>query len=316
MTVRARLHAGRGETAAAAARLEDAARLSGDDPDPDLAAYVALAGGEAALLAGLPGDAVEAARSGVRALEGSEDAGSEIPLLALAAEATAELAADDAARRDPGLARELAAGATDLAARAAELAGRSSTPSARAFAARAAAEATRASGTADVDRWSAAVRARDEAGLLAPAAAARLRYAEAVLLARGPREPAETAIRDGARRGDALGAAAVARPGARARAPRAGGDRGRARSSRRPCRPRRRQARSRPSRTASSRCSASSRSGAATGRSPRSCSSRARRRPAHVTHILDKLGVSNRLEAAMLASRLGLLPPEALPDDD
>ena len=29
----------------------------------------------------------------------------------------------------------------------------------------------------------------------------------------------------------------------------------------------------------------------------------------HVTHILDKLGVSNRLEAAMLASRLGLLPP-------
>jgi DNA-binding NarL/FixJ family response regulator len=26
-----------------------------------------------------------------------------------------------------------------------------------------------------------------------------------------------------------------------------------------------------------------------------------------VTHILDKLGVSNRLEAAMTASRLGLL---------
>ena len=27
----------------------------------------------------------------------------------------------------------------------------------------------------------------------------------------------------------------------------------------------------------------------------------------HVTHILDKLGVSNRVEAAMAASRLGLL---------
>ncbi len=26
----------------------------------------------------------------------------------------------------------------------------------------------------------------------------------------------------------------------------------------------------------------------------------------HVTHILDKLGVSNRVEAAMIASRLGL----------
>ncbi|HET7726350.1 MAG TPA: LuxR C-terminal-related transcriptional regulator [Candidatus Limnocylindrales bacterium] len=27
----------------------------------------------------------------------------------------------------------------------------------------------------------------------------------------------------------------------------------------------------------------------------------------HVTHILDKLGVSNRIEAAMVASRMGLL---------
>ena len=35
----------------------------------------------------------------------------------------------------------------------------------------------------------------------------------------------------------------------------------------------------------------------------------------HVTHILDKLGVSSRLEAAMLASRLGLLPPQA-PEDE
>src|SRR6185295_1895571 len=108
-----------------------------------VAAYVALARGEAALLAGQPGDAVEAARSGMRALEGSEDAGSEIPLLALAAEATAELAADAAARRDPALAKELAAGAADLAARARELARRSSTPSARALAARAEAEASR-----------------------------------------------------------------------------------------------------------------------------------------------------------------------------
>jgi DNA-binding CsgD family transcriptional regulator len=29
----------------------------------------------------------------------------------------------------------------------------------------------------------------------------------------------------------------------------------------------------------------------------------------HVTHILDKLGVSNRVEAAMAAARLGLLAP-------
>jgi DNA-binding NarL/FixJ family response regulator len=31
----------------------------------------------------------------------------------------------------------------------------------------------------------------------------------------------------------------------------------------------------------------------------------------HVTHILDKLGVSNRVEAAMAAARLGLLEPDA-----
>ncbi len=33
----------------------------------------------------------------------------------------------------------------------------------------------------------------------------------------------------------------------------------------------------------------------------------------HVTHILDKLGVTNRVEAAMAAARLGLLEPE--PDE-
>jgi DNA-binding NarL/FixJ family response regulator len=31
----------------------------------------------------------------------------------------------------------------------------------------------------------------------------------------------------------------------------------------------------------------------------------------HVTHILDKLGVSSRIEAAMLAARAGLVAPDA-----
>jgi DNA-binding NarL/FixJ family response regulator len=30
----------------------------------------------------------------------------------------------------------------------------------------------------------------------------------------------------------------------------------------------------------------------------------------HVTHILDKLGVANRVEAAMVAARLGLEPDD------
>jgi DNA-binding NarL/FixJ family response regulator len=36
----------------------------------------------------------------------------------------------------------------------------------------------------------------------------------------------------------------------------------------------------------------------------------------HVTHILDKLGVANRVEAAMVAARLGLAGTEAGSEDD
>ncbi|HUP54720.1 MAG TPA: LuxR C-terminal-related transcriptional regulator [Methylomirabilota bacterium] len=36
----------------------------------------------------------------------------------------------------------------------------------------------------------------------------------------------------------------------------------------------------------------------------------------HVTHILDKLGVSSRIEAAMLAARAGLTAPSAADGDD
>ncbi len=34
----------------------------------------------------------------------------------------------------------------------------------------------------------------------------------------------------------------------------------------------------------------------------------------HVTHILDKLGVSSRIEAAMLAARAGLVAPDRDPE--
>ena len=36
----------------------------------------------------------------------------------------------------------------------------------------------------------------------------------------------------------------------------------------------------------------------------------------HVTHILDKLGVSSRIEAAMLAARAGLTAADPLEDAD
>ncbi len=309
VTVRARLHAGRGESSAAAARLADAARLAGDDPDPDLAAYVALAEGEAAMLAGRYTIAVEAAQAGLRALEGSEDAGSELALLAVSAEATAELAADAVARRDPALARELAAGADELATRALELARRSRTPTARALAARADAEAARAGGVGDADRWWTAVVSAEAAGLLQPAAAARFRYAETVLTARGPREPAEAALRAAHEVATRLGArpllervlelARRARVEVETETPPPDNL---ATAAPPP---------SRPVTTLSERELEVLRL-VAIGRSNGQIADELfitrKTASTHVTHILDKLGVSGRLEAAMLASRLGLLP--------
>ena len=312
VTVRARLHAARGEAAEAADRLEAAARLAGDDPDPDLAAYVALANAEAALLSGLPAEALEAANAGRRALEGSDDAGSEIPLLAVAAEAAAEQAADATAQRDTERAAGLAAVAAELATRARALAARSPTPSARALADRAEAEAARAAGEPAIDAWWIALVSADEADLPFAAAIARVRYAEAVLVARAPREPAVTAIRSAretaerlgalpllerilelARRarvetGDVVPAASAAGAGPVAAQPR-------------------------PATTLSDRELEVLRL-VALGRSNGQIADELfitrKTASTHVTHILDKLGVSSRLEAAMTASRLGLLPPD------
>ena len=313
VTVRARLRAGRGEAGGAADDLEAAAKLAGDDPDADLAAYVALANAEAALVSGLPADALEVATAGMRALEGSDDAGSEIPLLAVAAEASAELAADAGARRETGRARELAEDADVFGRRAVELASVSPTPSARAVASRAVAEAARAAGEGVVDAWSTAVADADAAGLAFAAAGARVHYAEALLVSRSSREPAVAAIRSARDSAVRLGAApllervdelarrarvdtAVVAPGEETAAS---------------------AAQARPTTTLSERELEVLRlvaQGRSNGQIAETLFITRKTASTHVTHILDKLGVSGRLEAAMTASRLGLLPPEA-PDE-
>ncbi len=312
VAVRARLHAGRGETNDAADRLEAAARLAGDDPDPDLAAYVALANSEAALLSGLPAEAVEAAGVGMQALEGSDDAGSEIPLLAVAAEATAELAADAVAGREADRARTLAADAATLAGRARELAAVSPTRSALALAARAEAEAARAAGEPAVDRWGAAVEAADDAGLVFSGAAARVRYAEAMLLSRSAREPAAMAIRSARDAAVWLGAVPLLdRVLELARRARVDLDRAPVEALAAEA------SRPRPASTLSERELEVLRlvaQGRSNGQIADELFITRKTASTHVTHILDKLGVSSRLEAAMTASRLGLLPPDEADD--
>jgi DNA-binding NarL/FixJ family response regulator len=181
-------------------------------------------------------------------------------------------------------------------------------PSAVALADRAEAEAARAAGDHAIDAWRAAVESADAANLVYAAAAARVRYAEAALVARGSREPAIAAIHAARDAAEGLGAmplldailelarrarvdmAATAGP-APAPRPEAGG--------------------ARPTTTLSERELEVLRL-VALGRSNGQIADELfitrKTASSHVTHILDKLGVSNRLEAAMMASRLGLLP--------
>ena len=327
VAVRARLHAGRGESEEAAALLAEAAATDGNDIDPDLGAYLALASAEVAFAAGAVGDALAAARAGLAALEGSDDETSRLPLLAAAARALAELAEDARAGRDAVDAASAATEARSLAEEAGRIAGRLQTPAAAALAARAAADAGRAAGEPAVTAWQDAVDAADGGGLGALAAEARLGLADALLRSRGDRSLAESALRAAATAASALGARPLAATiGALARrarvdlSPSSGG----------------------PG-AAGSPASATGVSGLVVGETSKAAGTRAPRASslserelevlrlvaegrtngqiaevlfitrktasAHVTHILDKLGVSNRLEAAMVASRLGLLPP-------
>ena len=163
----------------------------------------------------------------------------------------------------------------------------------------------------DADRWWAAVVSAEAAGLLQPAAAARFRYAETVLTARGPREPAEAALRAAHEVATRLGArpllervlelARRARVEVETETP---SPDNLAVVAPPP---------SRPVTTLSERELEVLRL-VAIGRSNGQIADELfitrKTASTHVTHILDKLGVSGRLEAAMLASRLGLLPPD------
>ncbi len=319
--VRGRLDAGRGHLDDAARRLDDADAMGAAD-DPDLAAYVAIGRGELALAAGRPDDALVTIERAGRELSGVHDAFVRAPLLSLGVRAAADMGERLRAARDPAGVAALAVRVTPIAEELRAIAARMPAQASAALADLAAADLDRLAGTDGGATWVPVIAGLEAVPDPERAARARLSAAAAELRARGTRanpaallaaahdtarrlgaEPLRQAIADVARRARVVLEAADAPPRA-------------------PDHPAAAPAEPAP---ADGGVAALRRSGlsvreievlqlVAAGRTNGEIADRLfiSRKTAgvHVTHILDKLAVSNRVEAAMVAARLGLLPGE------
>ncbi len=316
---RVMLLAARGDREAVAAELEAVIRAAEGDIDPDVRAYVLQARAEAELLEGRPAEALTAIEGALAEFAESDEILLRAPLLVIGMTAAADLAESGRAFRDSGRVGEAQnRGAAVLEeVRSLGDAGAGSaatTPSVRAAIATAEAEASRLGGASDPDAWVAAGAAWDAVPMPYPAARARARAAEAMLLVRGPRDEATRLLREAHAGAIALEAgpllAAIEAIAGRARidlVPRE------APSSRAE-----RQAET-GSEAAASRGPAeilglSAREWevlelVAAGRSNGEIAEQLFISPktasVHVTHILNKLGVNSRVEAATIAVRIG-----------
>lgn len=191
----------RGETEAAAAELAGAEELATGDIDPDVQAYLLQAIAEAAIHAGRPADALRAVEEALAEFAGSDERLLITPLLVVGMAAAADLADHGRAFRDPAAVTAAQAAAEGLIAQAQTLAsgipgGTTPTPSIVAAVATVDAERTRLGGHSDPAAWIAAAVAWDAVPMPFPAARARARAGEAVLLARGPRDEAARLLRE------------------------------------------------------------------------------------------------------------------------
>ena len=316
---RVMLLAARGDREAMTAELASVADAIGSDIDPDVRAYVLQARAEAALLDGRPADAIVDIDAALSEFAGSDEVFLVAPLVVVGMTAAADLAETARAFRDPDRVALAAAAGARYRETAEALTGPASgpagaIPSIRATVAMVEAEATRLAGGSDADRWRVAAEAWDAVPMPFLAARARARAGEAILLVRGPRDSAAELLRTAYAGARELGAeplaATIEGVAGRARidlASAAADDRG-------------------PAETAGTAApaAAAARSPAeilglsarewevlelvAAGRSngeiaealfisPKTAS-------VHVTHILDKLGVNSRVEAAAIAIRL------------
>jgi DNA-binding CsgD family transcriptional regulator/tetratricopeptide (TPR) repeat protein len=321
--VRSRLLAERGAAEEARRTLATIDRAT---LDPDTGVYFATVAAKTALLDGRPRDAVAEVDGGLSFLEGMGDVVWGIPLLALGLRALAELAETARASRDEaGLADAIQRSAT-LRKRLVAAAEQTLPPSAVAWVATATAEFARADGSATPETWTAAIAAWDAAPDPAEAAYVRFRHAEDALRRAGVRADVAAELQAAWRTTVQLGAAPLradievlagrarikldAGPGADIAATAAGAE---------PASDDRAGARAGLPHGLSAREVEVLRLVAA-GRSNGEIAERLfiTRKTAgvHVTHILNKLGVSNRVEAAMAAGRLGLVDASGEPGDE
>ncbi len=319
----ARLLGARGEFAAAHERLGGAERLAAGELDADVGAFVQLAVAETALDAGDPEGASLAAEAGFAHLEESDDTVLVGPLSAAGLRAAADRAERARARRRP-VDVEVAEAAGARARERADAIWSSQPPTGGSDAATrltVEAESGRLAGRSRPEGWAAAGDAWSALAMPYPAAYARFRAAEAHLLA-GARAEAEVALVDAHRAARTLGAApllglidGLAR---RARLPLDAGEAVPAGPADAPV-----AAAAAPSAAApfaglglsarETEVLALVAAGRTNGQIAQELFISPKTASVHVTHILDKLGVSSRIEAAMLAARAGLVAPD--PDD-
>ncbi len=298
--------------------------LAEGELDPDLAAYLATARAAVAIAGGRAGDAVRlvAAALGEPAL--LDEPAWAAPLVALGARALLETG-DRGRRRRPGgdddadAAGRIAAARDHLHARAATPSARASLLAAGAFLAERRRDPTDGATEDAAALWRDAARTWDSIGAIVDAAEARYRAAEILLRARRERTQAEVLLREAhavaaecqagplldavrllARRArvelvpaQAPQPAPAAAPGKRGSA--GGADRGPALSGR------------------ELEVLALVADGRSNGEIAEALFITRKTASVHVSHILDKLGVSSRVEAAIVGARLGIL---VAPDDE
>ena len=301
-TARGRLEGLRGDVATAGRWFATAADLAQGQIDADLAGYLARARAEAALVEGDAPAALELARAGLIPLEGADDHFVRSPLLVLAIQSAAEVAEGArAAHEDAGVGATVEPYVAELESLA------ESAPMVAALRAHALAEASRLDGQSSPDRWTDAADRFAEIPDPFGVAYARYRSAEATLRRDGVKADVGELLRDAAEEAAGIGALPLYRS-IETLAKRARVSMERAEPARAEPAPERPTAGLSPREIEVLRLVADGRSNGEIGEALFISRKTA---GVHVTHILDKLGVANRVEAAMAASRLGLLEDRA-----
>jgi DNA-binding CsgD family transcriptional regulator/tetratricopeptide (TPR) repeat protein len=319
-TVRARIAGIRGDDAEFERRLGE---VDLEGLDPDVAGYVAAVRAEAFAWSDRPVESLAAAEAGLRQLDGLDDVLWTAPLVGLGLRAGAEIAELARAHRSESALKAAIGGIEALRAHLEWLATRVTTTSGRGWVAGARGELARAEARDGAPDWLEAVEAFDAVPDPIGAAYARFRAAEAALRTEGVRADVGALVRQAAAVADGVGArplaTAVATLAARARIT----TRSPATAPAPAAPPPAPEAAGAPDpRAAAMALGLSARevevlalvaAGMSNGEIADRLFITRKTASVHVTHILDKLGVDNRVGAAMVAARVGLTggdPPE------